>query len=67
MATSFGGHVGELCQNSGIYRSDYGHRILLEEGRYFPDGGFWSRINDLPDAQAMAGEQARQRFWQAFA
>ena len=66
MATVFGGQAGELCQDSGIYRSEFGQRMLIEEGKHFPDSGFWSRVNDLPDAQALAGEHARQQFWNAF-
>ena len=67
MATVFSGRAGEVCQDSGIYRSEYGehHRILIEKGQHFPGGGIWHRVNDYPDAQAMASEQARQRFWQA--
>ncbi len=68
MATLFGGSEGELCRTSGIYRSEFGHRILIEEGRHFPDdGGYWSRVNDLPETQEIAGEHARQQFWNAFA
>ena len=60
MATPFGGSGGELCQMSGVYRSEFGHRILIEEGRDFPgDSGYWSRVNDPPDAQEIAGERAR--------
>ena len=60
MATTFGGHSGELCQDFGIYRSDFGQCRPIEEGKYFPDGGgFWSRVGNFPDAQAMAGEQAQ--------
>ena len=69
MATSFGGYAGELCQNSGVYRSECGdHRILMEAGRHFPDdNGYWSKVGDLPSEQELAGERARQQFWRAFA
>ncbi len=69
MATPFGGHAGEVCQSAGIYRSEYGEnsRLIIEEGRHFPsDGGYWSKIDNYPDTQAMAGEHARQQFWAAF-
>ncbi len=67
MVSVFGRQSGEVCQDSGIYRSECGHRILIEEGKHFPDSGSWSKVNNLPDVQELAVEHARQRFWEAFA
>lgn len=59
--------MSDLCRMSGVYRSAYGHRIPMEEGWYFPSwGGHWSRVNDLPSAEEIPGEIAKQKFWQAF-
>ena len=43
-------------------------RLIIEAGQHFPDnGGYWSRVNNMPDAQALAAQHARQQFWTAFA
>lgn len=67
MADVFGGPAGDVCQDSGVYRSDYGQERLVEKGTHFPlEGGRWSRWKNPPTPEEIPAERARQQFWDAF-